>query len=293
MNNSEEDIKNKINLDNLFSKPENKAGTSDTPSQAESQDIPPVLKPESEPSLIKKQEDSVLKLKLSGAKLPEPEEKNIPIQDVKIQDVKLKVKPIKILSDTTDRKEGLPQIPKSNEQIRSSTNVTTGLGEKPCPLNFINTEREKTQEISANKISSPKPIIDLNEINIPTEESPVSQEEEKDNTHLNDFEIVSSSSAREKHISDTIKLRLKPKTSSSSAFSVLTSEEKTEEENRNNTPAKENISKESASTVSGVTGNTAKTPKNNIKYIYIAGALVIIIILLYFLISTITTLMTI
>jgi hypothetical protein len=161
MNNSEENIKNKIPLANLFSKTENKIDPSDIPLQSESQNIPSVSKPASEPFLMKNEEGLGLKLKNLGSKLPETEEKNIPIQDVK-----LKIMPIKSISYTTGSKDVLPQIPKNNEQIPSPSNVPTGLEGEQFSLNFVDTQKEKTQKIVFKKATAPKSVINLDEINI-------------------------------------------------------------------------------------------------------------------------------
>lgn len=283
MNDNEENAKIKLTLDKLFPKTENKTNPSDAPLQSEEQHVPPIPKPAPEPSLTENQEGLNLKLKTSGTKLPETEEKNIPVQEVK-----LKLKPIKNVSDATDKEDVLPEPPKSNEQIPSSLNISTEQGGKDPLLNFVDTQKEKTQKIVLKKATAPQPVINLNDTNIKSEESPVNRGEEKNKTSFNDFEVLSSNGNEKKSISDTVKLQLKPKTASSSAFSTLTSEEKPEVP----APVEKNNDK-AYDTIGGVAGNTAKSAKKNIKYLYIAGALVIIIVLLYFLISTIKTLMTI
>ena len=147
MNDNEEKIRIKLPLDNLSPKTENKPDTSDIPPQREGQNIPPAPKPAPAPSSTGNQEGLKLKLKIPGAKLPETEEKGIPIQDVKLN-------PIKSASDITAKREGSPQPPPKSNEYSSSNFSAAGPGEDTLS-NIVNTQEEKNNKMydSINNIS--------------------------------------------------------------------------------------------------------------------------------------------
>lgn len=128
MSNNEENIKIKLSLDNLFSK---------TEKQTDPSDIPPVSVPVSKLSSIGNQEGLGIKVKSSEAKLPELEEKNIPLQDVK-----LKNSPLKVVNVIADKKDSLPQPSKSNEQIISSAKIPDEREGVKLSLNFSDAQKE-------------------------------------------------------------------------------------------------------------------------------------------------------
>lgn len=284
MNYNKENIKIKPTLDNLSSATENKNNSSNLPPLKESSAIPPL------PTYLStgEKEEPISKLKSPTEKISE--------ENTSIQNVKLKIRLPKSVSDSTDRKDILSQTQKSNEQDSTFKNIPSGTVEEHSSLNIVNTQKEKTQKIILKKEVAPKPAINLDEINIKPdteeeenlkpEELSTSQEKDTNKIYTDNFEVVSSGNGK-KHISDTVKLHVKPKTSSSSAFSTLTSEEKLKEDIQ----VKENSNIPDNSN-SGYTNNSInKIVKKNARYLYLAVALIIMIVLLYFLISTIKILL--
>lgn len=187
--------------------------------------------------------------------------------------LKIKINLDGLFSKTDDK----PDVQRTTQQ-GTSQNVSPGPVPELSPTKNQEGLELKIKPTETKSSESDGKRISVQEVKLKVK-SVADSESKKDSHNV----VAPSLSDREKHISDVIKLHLKPKTASSSAFNALTSEEET----MRNVLLKENVS-----SVDDVSDKTVKFAKKDIKYLYLAGAFVVVIILLYSLISSIAVLMT-